>query len=82
MASMTIRNLDESIKKRLRIRAAQRGSSMEEAAREILREALSQDTVESGGLGKRITRRFFEIGGVDLDLAERDPGREPPELGR
>ena len=39
MASLTIRNLEEDIKHRLRIRAAERGRSMEEEAREILREA-------------------------------------------
>jgi plasmid stability protein len=33
MASLTIRNLDENVKKALRIRAAERGVSMEEEAR-------------------------------------------------
>jgi antitoxin FitA len=33
MASLTIRNLDENVKKALRLRAAERGVSMEEAAR-------------------------------------------------
>ena len=37
MASLTIRNLEVDIKHRLRIRAAERGRSMEEEAREILR---------------------------------------------
>jgi uncharacterized protein (DUF433 family)/plasmid stability protein len=36
MASITIRNLDEEIKNRLRIRAAQNGRSMEEELRVIL----------------------------------------------
>ena len=40
MASITIRNLDDPIKKRLRIRAAHHGRSMEEEARSILRAAL------------------------------------------
>ncbi|MGC8731582.1 MAG: FitA-like ribbon-helix-helix domain-containing protein, partial [Halothiobacillaceae bacterium] len=40
MAALTIRNVDESIKQLLRIRAAQHGVSMEEEARRILREAL------------------------------------------
>jgi len=82
MASMTIRNLDESLKRRLRIRAAEHGQSMEEEAREILRAALSQEDAESPGLSSRIHRRFAEIGGVDLRLPERDPVRRPPELGR
>ena len=37
MASITIRNLDDTLKRRLRIRAAEHGRSMEEEAREILR---------------------------------------------
>ena len=40
MASITIRNLDDWLKRRLRVRAAEHGRSMEEEAREILREAV------------------------------------------
>ena len=35
MASLTIRNLDETLKRRLRLRAAGHGRSMEEEVREI-----------------------------------------------
>ncbi len=82
MASMTIRKLDEGLKRRLRIRAAEHGQSMEEEAREILRAALSQEDAPSPGLSYQIHRRFAEIGGVDLRLPEREPVRQPPELGR
>ena len=34
-ASVTIRNLEDDLKRRLRIRAAEHGRSMEEEAREI-----------------------------------------------
>ncbi len=40
MASITIRRLDEKLKARLRIRAAQHGRFMEQEAREILRAAI------------------------------------------
>jgi len=40
MASITIRNLDDEVKDRLRMRAAENGRSMEEEARLILREAV------------------------------------------
>jgi plasmid stability protein len=40
VASITIRNLDDELKVRLRVRAAQQGRSMEEEARVLLREAL------------------------------------------
>ena len=39
MATMTIHNLDDGLKLRLRVRAAMHGRSMEEEAREILRQA-------------------------------------------
>lgn len=40
MASITIRNLDEKVKSRLRVRAAENHRSMEEEARLILRDAV------------------------------------------
>ena len=42
MASITIRNLDDTIKRKLRLRAAEHDRSMEEEARDILRCALSE----------------------------------------
>ena len=43
MASITVRNLDDDLKRRLRIRAAQHGQSMEQEARDILKEALDTE---------------------------------------
>ena len=40
VASITIRNLEDEVKRRLRIQAATKGHSMEEEARRILRVAL------------------------------------------
>ncbi|MBM3530507.1 MAG: plasmid stabilization protein, partial [Alphaproteobacteria bacterium] len=39
MASLTIRRLDEALKRRLRLRAARHGRSVEDEVRTILREA-------------------------------------------
>ena len=39
MASITIRQLDDELKQRLRLRAARNGRSMEDEARTILRQA-------------------------------------------
>ena len=50
MVSMTIRNIDESSKARLRIQAAKNGRSMEDEARDILRTALSS--------GRRAVRSY------------------------
>lgn len=42
MASITIRNLDEALKARLRVQAAMHDRSMEKEARDILQSALNQ----------------------------------------
>jgi plasmid stability protein len=82
MASITIRNLDEGLKHRLRVRAAQHRRSMEEEAREILRRALARQRPTPANLAEAIHERFASLGGVDdLATAPREPMREPPRLG-
>lgn len=80
MASMTIRNLSDEIKQRLRIQAAEHGHSMEEEAREILRIALVKNNPRVN-LAQSIRARFEPLGGVELDIPPREPMRDPPELG-
>ncbi len=79
MASITIRNLDEGLKRRLRVRAAENGRSMEEEAREILRRMVG-DPPPPKDLGRAIHARFAALGGVQLDLPERGPMRSPPDF--
>src|SRR5260370_1161586 len=45
MGSLTVRNLDESVKKRLRQRAAANGRSMEEEVRLLLAEGAADDVM-------------------------------------
>ena len=80
MASITIRNLDESVKVALRKRAAQNGRSMEEEARRILDAELLRDSRRPGeGLGTWLSRRFSEIGGGELLIPPRtEMPRKPP----
>ena len=73
MAALSIRNLDETVKQRLLLRAARHGRSMEAEARAILTEAV-QEPAESAGLFTALLDRFGMLGGVDLDL----PAREGP----
>ena len=80
MASITIRNLDETVKRKLRLRAAQRNRSMEDGARDILRTALAPEPTQHGNLADAIRRRIEPLGGVDLPLPARGPVREPPDL--
>lgn len=79
MASITIRNLDESLKRRLRIRAAEHGRSMEEEAREILRLVVDEPAPPEN-LAAAIRARVAGVGGADVDLLSREPIREPPAL--
>jgi len=81
MASITIRNLDERTKARLRVRAARHGRSMEEEARTLLRSVLGQDTARVRRLGDTICARFQAFGGVELELPSREGIREPPGVG-
>ena len=80
MASITIRSLDDRLKTRLRIRAAEHGRSMEEEVRQILRQVIGLPA-EDRNLGEVIHRRFAAIGGVELDLPDRDPMPEPQSFG-
>lgn len=77
MASLTIRRLTEETKRRLRIRAAENGRSMEEEAREILNAVLSTETAASADLAASIRARVAPLGGVELEI----PPRDPPGLG-
>jgi antitoxin FitA len=80
MATLTIRQLDEKTKARLRVRAAHHGHSMEAEAREILRSALTASSPVKGNLAETIHRRFAAFGGLELDLPRRDAMRQAPEF--
>ncbi len=81
MATLTIRNLDDDLKSRLRIRAARHDHSMEEEARLILRDVLSvsENAEEQYGIGTRIRKRLEDLGGVELELPERSERPRVPE---
>ena len=76
MATLTIRQLDDKTKNKLRVRAAQHGRSMAEEAWEILRSALRTSPAARENLAKAIRERFAPLGGVDLELPRRDPIRQ------
>ena len=72
MTVITIRNIDDTIENRLRVRAAMNGRSMEDEARDILRCTLSTELPQPRDLGQKIHARFAELGGVDLPLAKSE----------
>lgn len=82
MASITIRNLDENVKARLRVQAARHGRSMEEEARTLLRAALREDTPAGTDLAASIHARFRRLGGVELQIPAREAMRRPPRPSR
>ena len=83
MATITIRNLDDDVKARLRVRAAQHGRSMEEEARSILRAALvtkSKPAATGAALVADIRALVEPFGGIELGLPPRTSMREPPDF--
>ena len=86
MASITIRNLPDEVKKRLRLRAAEHGRSMEEEARAILNESLRSvpGETEKTGTGLDVWNEIRAIveplGGIEFDIPPRGPMREPPDF--
>ena len=80
MASMTIRNLDDKLKARLRVRAAEHGRSMEEEARDILQSALADEPTRNRSLVAAIRARIEPLGGVELEIGPREPMRAPVKL--
>jgi plasmid stability protein len=80
MGSITIRNIDEDLKTRLRVRAAHHRRSMEEEVRHILRTALGAESRGHVDLGAAIHRRFQSQSGVKLKIAPRESIRKPPKV--
>ena len=80
MGSMTIRNLDDRVKEKIRLRAAKNGHSMEEEARRLLSSSVEKPPAEEVGLGTAIRRRFAQHGAFKLKRPPRGPMREPPKL--
>lgn len=79
MASLTIRNLDDNVKAALRLRAAQHGRSMEEEARQVLRQSL--EPVALGGcLAERIGRRFAGLDTEGLHVLPCRPSPVVPQV--
>jgi plasmid stability protein len=79
MASITIRNLDDGVKKRLRKQAAENGRSLEAEAREILSQSAHGHPLPSIKTGLDMFRGIREVvekyGGVELEIPPRTPMR-------
>ena len=85
MANLTIRNIDEQVKSRLRVNAAIKGISMEEEVRQVLARAVLTPANDANvrGLANLIRERINAsraAPGIDLEIAPREPMREPPSF--
>ena len=80
MSSITIRNLDESIKSSLRVRAARHGWSMEQEVRQILQQILAPEHAGQVSFAERVNRRFTGLEVESLPIAPRQIARTPPEF--
>lgn len=81
MRQITIRNIEDSVRLKLKTRAAAKGRSLEAELREILIRAASE-TEPSRNIGRSIRERFKRIGGVKLELPARGHDRPVPDFGR
>jgi plasmid stability protein len=79
MADLSIRNVDDETKRRLRIRAAHHGRSMEAEARAILEDAVRRPD-RSDALIAAMLDRFAALGGVELDLPSRSTPARAADL--
>jgi plasmid stability protein len=69
MAQLVVRNLEEDVKARLQLRARRHRRSTEEEVREILRNAVKDESAQRKPLGSRLRERFAGIG-LEDDLPE------------
>lgn len=79
MAAVSIRDLDDEVKERLRVRAARHGRSMEAEIRAILADAVGEPS-SSEGLFTTLLERFRDVGGVELELPRRGTSARAAEL--
>jgi len=79
MASLTIRNIDESLKAKLRLQSAQHGRSMEAEIREILHKVLSPPT-STENFADRVHKHFANLHLNSLTIPARQSVRNPPNL--
>ena len=79
MTAITIRNLDDTLKARLRLQAARHGHSMEEEARQLLHKGLEPDPGAGPVRLTALAQSLFSAEhGVDLVLPPRDAARTLP----
>ena len=81
MASITIPDIDDNLKRRLMARAVEHGRSIEVEAREVLQDALvGEGPAVPANLYDAIRAIVEPLGGIELEPIPRQPTREPPKF--
>ena len=80
MASVTVRNIDESVKGGLRLRAARHGHSVEQEIRTILQQAVAPEMAAQLSFAERIQARLSGNTIDQLPVPKRRATRPPPSL--
>jgi antitoxin FitA len=82
MVDITIRDIDDDLRRRLDQRAARHGTSMQAEAQNILRDALATESsaVVPGNLADAIRAIVEPLGGVELEPFSHRPVRDPPKF--
>ena len=81
MATLVIHDIEDSLRARLKARAAAQGRSMEEEARVLLRDSLDAEPVAADANWVDAIRALFEpLGDLDLPEVGREPPRDPPDF--
>lgn len=78
MANFVVRNLDDGVHAALRLRASNKGVSMEEEVRQILTQAVNLPEK----LGDEFLRYFGENNGVDLNIIRDKTPHMPMEADK
>jgi len=80
MAQLLVRNIEDTVRDRLRRRAARHGRSLEEELRDILRAAAAiEEHPPTAGLGTRIASHFADIE-APIDFPEFHAPFEPADF--
>jgi plasmid stability protein len=74
VGTLTVRNLDDGVQRRIRLRAAENGRSMEAEARAILSAAVSENRLVASWLAAAAD---LDVGLDDFELPARSAAREP-----
>jgi plasmid stability protein len=71
VAAISVRDLDDTVARQLKLQAARHGRSMEAEVRAILTNAVAAGGDSESNLAQAIRERFAALGGVDLEIQPR-----------